>query len=50
MSSQINIPNQISIIGMLMDSVEINPILDVANKTEEPAVGLTLSALGKSIL
>ncbi len=33
-----------------MDIVEINPILDVANKTAELAVELTLSALGKSIL
>lgn len=33
-----------------MDLVEINPILDVANKTAELAVELTLSALGKSIL
>ncbi|MCD4678723.1 MAG: arginase [Desulfobacula sp.] len=30
--------------------VEINPILDIANKTAELAVELTLSALGKSIL
>lgn len=33
-----------------MDLVEINPILDIANKTAELAVELTLSALGKSIL
>ena len=33
-----------------MDLVEINPILDVANKTAELAVQLILSALGKSIL
>ncbi|WP_022663617.1 arginase [Desulfospira joergensenii] len=33
-----------------MDLVEINPILDVANKTAELAVELTLSAMGKSIL
>ncbi|MBA3012172.1 MAG: arginase [Proteobacteria bacterium] len=33
-----------------MDLVEVNPILDVANKTAELAVELTLSALGKSIL
>jgi arginase len=33
-----------------MDLVEINPILDIANKTSELAVELTLSALGKSIL
>ena len=33
-----------------MDLVEINPILDVANKTAGLAVELTLSALGKSIL
>ena len=33
-----------------MDLVEINPILDVANKTAMLAVDLTLSALGKSIL
>ncbi len=33
-----------------MDLVEINPILDVANKTAQLAVELTLSALGKSIL
>lgn len=33
-----------------MDLVEINPILDVANKTAELAVELTLSVLGKSIL
>lgn len=33
-----------------MDIVEINPILDVANKTAELAVELTLSVLGKSIL
>jgi arginase len=33
-----------------MDLVEINPILDVANKTAELAVELILSALGKSIL
>jgi arginase len=33
-----------------MDLVEINPILDVANKTAKLAVELTLSALGKSIL
>ena len=33
-----------------MDLLEINPILDIANKTAELAVGLTLSALGKSIL
>lgn len=33
-----------------MDMVEINPILDVANKTAKLAVELILSALGKSIL
>jgi len=33
-----------------MDMVEINPILDIANKTAELAVELILSALGKSIL
>jgi arginase len=33
-----------------MDLVEINPILDIANKTAKLAVELTLSALGKSIL
>ena len=33
-----------------MDFVEINPILDIANKTSELAVELILSALGKSIL
>jgi len=33
-----------------MDMVEINPILDIANKTAKLAVELTLSALGKSIL
>lgn len=33
-----------------MDLVEINPILDEANKTAGLAVELTLSALGKSIL
>jgi len=33
-----------------MDIVEVNPILDVANKTAKLAVELTLSALGKSIL
>ena len=33
-----------------MDLVEVNPILDVATKTAELAVELTLSALGKSIL
>jgi arginase len=33
-----------------MDLVEINPILDVANKTAHLAVELTLSAMGKSIL
>jgi len=33
-----------------MDLVEVNPILDVANKTAKLAVELTLSALGKSIL
>ncbi|MCG8564711.1 MAG: arginase [Desulfobacterales bacterium] len=33
-----------------MDLVEINPILDVGNKTAELAVELTLSALGQSIL
>jgi arginase len=33
-----------------MDLVEINPILDIANKTSELAVELILSALGKSIL
>ena len=33
-----------------MDLVEINPILDIANKTANLAVELTLSALGKSIL
>ncbi|HAR33371.1 MAG TPA: arginase [Desulfobacter sp.] len=33
-----------------MDLVEINPILDVANKTSKLAVELILSALGKSIL
>jgi arginase len=33
-----------------MDLVEINPILDVGNKTAELAVELILSALGKSIL
>lgn len=33
-----------------MDLVEINPILDVANKTAELAVELTLSVMGKSIL
>ena len=36
--------------GGSMDLVEINPILDVANKTAKLAVELTLSALGKSIL
>lgn len=33
-----------------MDLVEINPILDVSNKTSQLAVELILSALGKSIL
>ena len=33
-----------------MDLVEVNPILDVGNKTAKLAVELTLSALGKSIL
>ena len=33
-----------------MDLVEINPILDEANKTAKLAVELTLSAMGKSIL
>ena len=33
-----------------MDLVEINPILDQANKTAKLAVDLTISALGKSIL
>ncbi|MFH2091146.1 MAG: arginase [Pseudomonadota bacterium] len=33
-----------------MDLVEINPILDIANKTAQLAVELTLSAMGKSIL
>lgn len=33
-----------------MDLVEVNPILDVENKTAKLAVELTLSALGKSIL
>lgn len=33
-----------------MDLVEVNPILDVGNKTAELAVELTLSVLGKSIL
>ncbi len=33
-----------------MDLVEINPILDIANKTAQLAVELILSALGKSIL
>jgi len=33
-----------------MDLVEINPILDQANKTAKLAVDLTVSALGKSIL
>ncbi|MCP4722437.1 MAG: arginase [Desulfobacteraceae bacterium] len=33
-----------------MDLVEINPILDIANKTSQLAVELILSALGKSIL
>ncbi len=33
-----------------MDLVEINPILDISNKTSELAVELILSALGKSIL
>lgn len=33
-----------------MDLVEINPILDIGNKTAQLAVELTLSALGKSIL
>ena len=32
-----------------MDLVEINPILDQANKTAELAVNLAVSALGKSI-
>jgi arginase len=33
-----------------MDLVEINPILDVSNKTAQLAVELILSAMGKSIL
>jgi len=33
-----------------MDLVEINPILDQANKTARLAVDLTVSALGKSIM
>ena len=33
-----------------MDLVEINPILDIGNKTAELGVELALSALGKSIL
>ena len=33
-----------------MDLVEINPILDDANRTAKLAVELTLSALGKRIL
>ena len=49
---------KISIIGVPMDSgkiismdlVEINPILDIANKTAELAAELTLSALEKGIL
>ena len=32
-----------------MDVVEVNPILDVRNKTAELAVELILSALGKQI-
>lgn len=33
-----------------MDVVEVNPVLDIANKTADLAVELTLSALGKRIL
>jgi arginase len=33
-----------------LDLVEVNPILDVANRTAELAVGLAASALGKRIL
>ncbi len=41
---------KISIIGVPMDLVEMNPIFDVANKTSLLAVELILSALGKRIL
>ena len=33
-----------------MEMVELNPVLDVSNKTGELAVWLILSALGKRIL
>jgi arginase len=33
-----------------MDVVEVNPVLDISNKTADLAVELTLSALGKRIL
>ena len=33
-----------------LDAVEVNPILDVSNRTAELAVGLVASALGKRIL
>ena len=33
-----------------LEIVEINPVIDVANKTANLAVELTLSALGKKIL
>ncbi len=48
MSNQINIPNQLSIIGVPMDFGQL--LRGVANKTAELAVELTLPALGKSIL
>jgi arginase len=33
-----------------MEVVEVNPILDVANRTAQLAVELALSAMGKRIL
>jgi arginase len=33
-----------------LEIVEVNPVLDVANRTAELAVELALSALGKRIL
>jgi len=33
-----------------LDLVEVNPILDVSNRTAELAVGLVSSALGKRII
>jgi arginase len=33
-----------------MEVVEVNPVLDEANRTADLAVGLVLSAMGKRIL